>query len=87
MIASVSLEATGVACNWSTKGPMITIVSLEVICVDSKLSVVGLMGLCIGMSAPVRTSISKASSEAKGLKRTPKSNTLLTDKRRMLICS
>ena len=55
MIASVSLEATGVACNWSTEGPMIAIVSLEVICVDSKLSVVGLMGLCIGMSAPVRT--------------------------------
>ena len=55
MIASVSLEATGVAYNWSTEGPMIAIVSLEVICVDSKLSVVGLMGLCIGMSAPVRT--------------------------------
>ena len=55
MIASVSLEATGVACNWSTEGLMMAIVSLKVISVDSQLSAVGLLGLCVGMSAPVRT--------------------------------
>ena len=55
MIATVLLEATGVACNWSTEGPMIAIVSLMVIGVDSKGSAVRLPGLCVGMSAPVRT--------------------------------
>ena len=55
MIATVLLEAAGVACNWSTEGPMIAIVSLLVIGVDSKGSAVGLPGLCVGMSAPVRT--------------------------------
>ena len=55
MIATVLLEAAGVACNWSTEGPMIAIVSLMVIGVDSKGSAVGLPGLCVGMSAPVRT--------------------------------
>ena len=55
MIATVLLEAAGVACNWSTEGPMIAIVSLMVIGVDSKGSAVRLPGLCVGMSAPVRT--------------------------------
>ena len=55
MTAPVLLEAIGVACNWCTEGPMIAIVLLEVIGVDSKLSAVGLLGLCVGMSAPVRT--------------------------------
>ena len=55
MIATVLLEATGVACNWSSEGPMIAIVFLMVIGVDSKGSAVRLPGLCVGMSAPVRT--------------------------------
>ena len=45
MIATVLLEATGVAWNWSTEGPMISIVLLMVIGVDSKGSAVGLLGL------------------------------------------